>query len=405
MKDINLYIHVKIALLYLLIVAVLGTSLRLFVVVDIPATYRFLVHTHSHIALLGWVYLALTTLLYKLYLEKENVAKTYRRIYGFTQFSLLGMLLSFPFQGYSLFSIVFSTLFLIASYFFAWLFWTKTTGETRELLSYKMIKSALVFMVVSSVGPWSLGVIMSTLGSLSIWYKLAIYFYLHFQYNGWFIVSLLGLLFCFLEQKNIKISINHRSFLWLLNSSVVLSFALSVLWTKPATLLYIISFIGAFLQLFVFFKVIFKLRSDWQFFSQTLKPGVTRMLRIACFFWFVKMCLQLLTTFPYFADLAFQNLDFVIGYLHLVFLGVVTISLWAFLKQTGLLTIPKFAFALFLSTFVVTECLLFYKGSAAWLGWPIFDLYFTVLAQASTLFVVSVLWVLVGGKMSKQNVL
>ncbi len=262
MKDINLYVHVKIALLYLLIVAVLGTSLRLFVVVDIPATYRFLVHTHSHIALLGWVYLALTTLLYKLFLEKENVAKTYRRIYGFTQFSLLGMLLSFPFQGYALFSIVFSTLFLIASYFFAWLFWTKTAGETRELLSYKLIKSALVFMVVSSVGPWSLGIIMNTLGSLSIWYKLSIYFYLHFQYNGWFIVSLLGLMFCFLEQKNIKISINHRSFLWLLNSSVVLTFALSVLWTKPATLLYIIAFIGAVLQLFIVFKVIYKLRSD-----------------------------------------------------------------------------------------------------------------------------------------------
>lgn len=398
MKDINLYIHVKIALLYLLIVAVLGTSLRLFVVVDIPATYRFLVHTHSHIALLGWVYLSLTTLLYKFYLEKENVVKTYRRIYGFTQFSLLGMLLSFPFQGYALFSIVFSTLFLFASYFFAWLFWTKTAGETRRLLSYKLIKSALIFMVISSVGPWSLGIIMNTLGSLSIWYKLAIYFYLHFQYNGWFILALLGLLFYFLERKNIKISINHRSFLWLLNSSVVLTFTLSVLWTKPMMLLYIIAIIGSVLQLVVYFIIILKLRTGWQFFSQTFKPDVMRMLRIACLLWFVKMCLQLLTAFPYFADLAFQNLDFVIGYLHLVFLGVVTISLWAFLKQTRLLTIPKFAFALFLSAFVVTECLLFYKGSAAWLGWPIFDLYFTVLAVASALFVVSVLWVLVVGK-------
>lgn len=212
MKDINLYIHVKIALLYLLIVAVLGTSLRLFIVVDIPVTYRFLVHTHSHIALLGWVYLALTTLLYKLYLEKENVAKTYRRMYGFTQFTLLGMLLSFPFQGYALFSIVFSTLFLVASYFFAWLFWTKTAGETRRLLSYKLIKSALIFMVVSSVGPWSLGVIMNTQDSFSIWYKLAIYFYLHFSTTAGLLLFYWGCCFIFWNEKTLKFQLTTDCF-------------------------------------------------------------------------------------------------------------------------------------------------------------------------------------------------
>lgn len=148
----------------------------------------------------------------------------------------------------------------------------------------------------------------------------------------------------------------------------------------------------------MFLNIVFKLRPYWQFFSQTLKPGVANMLRISCFLWFVKMCLQLLTAFPYFADLAFQNIDFVIGYLHLVFLGVVTISLWAFLKQARLLIIPKFAFVLFLTAFVVTECLLFYKGSATWLGWSIFDLYFTALAVASAMFVVSVLWITICGK-------
>ncbi|MDD7913855.1 hypothetical protein [Polaribacter ponticola] len=70
-----------IALLYFLIAASLGIILRLFPVTNVSATYKFLVHTHSHIALLGWVYVALTSLIFHLFI-KNDVKKNTTYCFG-----------------------------------------------------------------------------------------------------------------------------------------------------------------------------------------------------------------------------------------------------------------------------------------------------------------------------------
>jgi len=385
----NIQAHIGLAMFYFLIVAILGSLLRLFVFVHLPATYRFLVHTHSHVALLGWVYVALTSLIYKLYLEKENTALFYKRLFWFTQITIAGMLFSFPFQGYAVFSIVFSTLFLIASYFFVWLFFTKSSSKSKNLFSYKLIKSSLVFMVFSSLGPWALGAIMNTLGSSSIWYKIAIYFYLHFQYNGWFVLALLGILFYFLESYGFFVNKTHQKRgLWLLNSSVVLTFFLSVLWVKPPVYIYLLAGIGALLQAVVFVILFLWVIPIWKDFTSKLVPGVGVMLLWAGVLLAFKIDLQLISAIPYVAMLACHTPDFVIGYLHMVFLGVVTLVLFAFLKQIGLLKIPKFALILYLIAFLCTEILLFYKGTAIWLSFSIIESYYHLLAGASILFAV-----------------
>jgi len=388
----NLHSHIRIALFYFLVVAILGCLLRLFVVVDISATYRFLVHTHSHVALLGWVYVALTSLFYKLYLEKVKVKKLYSRIFWFTQITILGMLISFPFHGYAAFSILFSTLFLIASYFFALLFLKKSTSETKKLFSYKLAKTSILFMVFSSIGPWALGAIMTTLGSTSIWYKLAIYFYLHFQYNGWFIIGLLGILFYFLEKFGIFVPIKlQKQWLCILVSSVLLTYFLSTLWLEPSFIIYFLAAIGAILQTILFLKIFLWLQPVWNYFSKQLIPMVSTMLLWAGLLLAIKIDMQLLSAIPYFAMLAYHTLDFVIGYLHLVFLGVVTISLFAFLKQTELLNLPKVLFYFYLIAFLSTELLLFYKGSAIWLDLPIPKLYYFYLIMGSVLFPIAII--------------
>lgn len=201
----NLKNHIRVALGYFILAAILGVVLRSFYSFEIPVNYKFIVHTHSHIALLGWVYLGLTTLLYKLYLSKQGLNEKYRRIFWFTQLTLVGMLLSFPFQGYALFSIIFSTLFLFASYWFTWFFIKNVPSQFRQTNSYTCVKVALYYMVLSSLGPWALGAIMNTLGAESIWYRLSIYFYLHFQYNGWMILALMGLFLYALEEHRIKL--------------------------------------------------------------------------------------------------------------------------------------------------------------------------------------------------------
>ena len=194
--------HSIIAVIYFLIIALLGVTLRLFAVIDIPATYKFLVHTHSHVALLGWVYTALITLIYYVFIYPAKVSKKYMLIFWFTQVTILGMLLSFPFTGYALFSIIFSSLFLIASYWFVFFFFKQCPSNLKKTRSYKLIRISLWYMVISSIGPWALGIIMNTAGSGSAWYRNAIYFFLHFQYNGWFLVAITGIFLYILEKRS-----------------------------------------------------------------------------------------------------------------------------------------------------------------------------------------------------------
>ena len=156
--------HLLVALFYFILAASIGFILRFFTISPIDVPYKYLVHTHSHIALLGWVYLALTSLIYGVYLNKASQIKRYKRIFWFTQLTLVGMLVSFPIQGYALFSIIFSTLFLLVSYWFFGFFLRYSDPELRNTPAYRCIRTALWYMVISSIGPWVLGIIMNTLG-------------------------------------------------------------------------------------------------------------------------------------------------------------------------------------------------------------------------------------------------
>ncbi|MCM4170307.1 hypothetical protein DHD32_02355 [Arenibacter sp. TNZ] len=392
---LNTRFHIKVSLSYFLLAAFLGVVLRTFVVVPIPVNYRFIVHTHSHIALLGWVYIALTTLLYHLFLNKDELQRKYRRIFWFTQICLLGMLLSFPFQGYALFSIVFSTLFLLASYWFSAFFIKNAPNSIKNTKAYSCVKTALWFMIGSSLGPWALGGIMTVLGPESIWYRLAIYFYLHFQYNGWMILALAGLLFYLLEQQQIIISHRaFRNFFWTTVLGIVLSFFLSTLWIGPELIYYILGGLGAFLQLIglgILIKICYGNRLVLQAVLSNFQFGI---LKLGAALLIVKMILQLLTAMPYFANLASTVLDFTIGYLHWTFLGVITLGLFFFMELFGLIKLSKYSYIFYLMGFAITEVLIFYKGMAAWLGWPLFEGYLRLLAIGSFLIPIALILLL-----------
>jgi len=396
--------HIKIAFAYFLLAASLGVVLRAFQVFELPITYKFFVHTHSHIALLGWVYVALTTLIYRLFVQSPIKNKKYRKIFWFTQFTLVGMLLTFPFTGYALFSIIFSTLFLFASYWFFQFFSKHVKPEFRKNNSYKLLKAALWYMVVSSLGPWALGGIMNTLGAESVWYRMAIYFYLHFQYNGWMVLALVGLFFYVLKKNEVPISKKgFQRFFWSINLGILLTFFLSTLWTKPPLLFYILGGIGVVVQLFALLLLVRFLVP----YKDKLKSMFTKfqwnLLHTAGLLLAVKIVLQSITTFPYFANLAATILDFTVGYLHLTFLGAVTIGLFLFLDYFRLLKIPRKAYLLYLTAFVASEALLFYKGIASWQKFSLFDGYFETLTLASALIPLSLFLILVVNLANKKQ--
>ena len=380
---INLRLHTRTAFLYFCIAAFLGVFLRLFFVTPIGANFRYVVHAHSHIALLGWVYLALITLIYRLYIPPGTKTILYKRIFQFTQNTLIGMLCTFPFTGYALWSIIFSTLFLFSSYITAWYFFKNVDAVNKQTFSFKCIRAALWYMLISSVGPWAVGGVMATLGKTSIWYKLSIYFYLHFQYNAWFILALCGILFYFLEKNGpLKDRGSLSRFFYLTNVGIVLSLFLSALWLEPHWVFYVLGALGAIFQLmgFLEFSSIVK-RSVWTVIS----PFQRQLLRMAFLLLWGKILLQVLSAIPFFADLGFRYPDFIIGYLHWTFLGVVSISLLVFLNRAELLLVPPKLFWLYLTGFILSELLIFYKGVAIWLGIPFLSDYFLLLALVSAL--------------------
>jgi len=388
---INLKRHIGVAVLYFLIVALMGIVLRFYVVIPIPINYKYLLHAHSHTALLGWIYLGLTTVIYRIFLQSADKPRLYNRIFYFTNLTILGMVVAFPIQGYALFSIIFSTLFLFASYWFAWFALKYVPQHFKDRFSWRLVKTSIYYLVFSSIGPWAIGGVMSTLGPTSIWYKTSIYFYLHFQYNAWFILALLGVLFYFMEENGIRFNAQKvKSFLILFNFGAIFTFFLSALWFEPPKIIYILGGIGAIVQLLAFHDIYGILKAHFPLIKSKFDKTSWMFFKIAFVLMAVKLVMQLVSAHPYLADLASRLTDFVIGYLHLVFLGIVIPALLAFLSYFKLIKVPKSFARIFLFAFATTEILIFYKATALWIGLPFFAEYYLYLAVLSCLFPIAV---------------
>ncbi|NVK53134.1 MAG: hypothetical protein HWD85_09385 [Flavobacteriaceae bacterium] len=386
--------QIKIALTYLVIATFLGVFLRLFAILDVNATHRYIVHTHSHIALLGWVYVALTSLLFHIVVDNHK-KKRYQSIFWFTQATIIGMLFTFPFVGYALYSIIFSTLFLVCSYWFFWFFKKNHTMNTKAY-SYKFIYTSLVCMVVSSIGPWALGIIMNTLGSTSHWYKNAIYFYLHFQYNGWFLFCLFGLFFFILEKNKLYLPKKiMQLFFKLMFISIVFTLFLSFLWINPNTIIYVLAFVGGLTQLIAVFILLKMLVTHKTAIKNIFNSLIYSALKLVLLLFILKIALQFLSAFPVFVVILTELVDFVIGYLHLVFLGIVTITLLALLHYFKLLKLPKLWLLVFLTGFILSELLIFYKGVLLWQQQFLFEEYYLTLVLVSTLMLVGIVGVFI----------
>ena len=144
--------------------------------------------------MLGWIYMIVFVLIIRFFIPKEKRQKPiYNRLFWLTEFSVIGMMIAFPIQGYALFSIVFSTMHILLSYVFCRLVWKDSLRDKSP--SQRLVLVSILFMILSTFGVWCLGPAVSTLGKQSAFYQIAIQFFLHFQFNGWFILAILSLNF------------------------------------------------------------------------------------------------------------------------------------------------------------------------------------------------------------------
>ena len=110
----------SIALINFFVAACLGALMRFAFVEEVPwMKFQNVLHAHSHVAMLGWVYLGLYALIVKTFLpDEKQKAPFYSWLFWLTQGAVIGMLVTFPRQGYAFGSILFSSLHVIFSYLF-----------------------------------------------------------------------------------------------------------------------------------------------------------------------------------------------------------------------------------------------------------------------------------------------
>jgi len=151
--------RIKIALLFFLVTALYGWLLRLYPLVDfIPYPYRDILQAHSHVTFLGWGFLAMLALIRELFaLDNKGWERLDKVLYFTMAGALAGLLISFPLQGYKLYSIVFLSLFLLASYVYLY---RMLKALPKENLSGKYVRAGIYFYYLSSMAIWALPVLL-----------------------------------------------------------------------------------------------------------------------------------------------------------------------------------------------------------------------------------------------------
>lgn len=328
---------IRIALINFFIVALAGVILRYKINFPLPfVNQKYLLHGHSHFAFVGWVTLALMTLMVN-HLVTSGLVTNYRKYFWFlvaNTVTAYGMLFTFILQGYALFSITFSTLSIFVSYFFIYYYWKDLNKIKQEAHITIWFKLALILWGLSSIGAFGLAYLMASRTVVQELYFAAIYFFLHFQYNGWFLFCSFGLLFSFLKESNKPhfIKINKQLFL-ALAIAVVPSYLLSIFGLKIPGYLFWIGMVSAIVQLaalFYSYKLLQAIRTS---LSIRFKKMTTLLWSLAYISFVLKIILQALSIIPYFGSFAFGLRPVIIGYLHLCFLGVISFFLLGYINE------------------------------------------------------------------------
>ena len=359
----------SVAFFNLMLVGALGCILRYKIVYSLPfVDQKFMLHAHSHFAFSGWVTLALMTLLVKYLSEKTltNQFPKYRWILWANLITAYGMLFTFPFEGYAAGSIIFSTASIFAGYAFAIRFWKDLNKIAKPTIEKSFFKAALLFNILSSIGPFTLAFMMATKSSFQNLYVAAIYFFLHFQYNGWFLFTCMGLL-AYRLSINATADKKLKTAFYLFASACLPAYFLSALWIPMPQWVYILVALAGIAQLAGWIIILGVLKQ----YRDTLKSNVKSFIRVLFILcavaYTIKLLLQAASAMPSLSYLTYGFRPIVIGYLHLVLLGVVSLFITTYsiaYNYFRLSKIKKTGVVIFVAGIIINEVFLLVQGIA-----------------------------------------
>lgn len=296
-----------------------------------------LMHSHSHVMLLGFVFNALVVLLWTNF--TTEIDKTSYKYYIALQVCMGTMFVVFILQGYALFSILFSTLHLWISYILLIRLWRRLQG--LEVI-VNLIKVGIIFHFISSIGPYCLGPLMIFEMKESPWYQQAIFFYLHFQYFGslflWFFAI-------FLHKTSIQF---NKKYVLLICLSLIGLYVHSLDYNFDHYLIQLIGGLSSLVLFFVFLS-----------FAKQLKHQKNAYQYMYAILIILAIC-NILGSFPSIAFLVEINRFYLIAWLHFIFLGLFVPFIWIELS----LTIKPRSWIFYCLMVLISELLLLLSDSA-----------------------------------------
>lgn len=365
------YIHASF--LFFLLTALSGTWMRFyFLSPSDTVNYDNVLHAHSHLALLGWIFIGAFSLFLSTYWDKlQSKKQVYAILFSLFATSLL-MFIAFIFQGYGVFSIVLSTVHIFIEYWAVIYIVKQIKHLELTKVARRFIFGGLIALVISSIGPYILAATsMMGLKDHPI-YEMAIYFYLHFQYNGWLSLFLIGMLTVYLTRSKIKF--NHsllEAGFWLYFIALFPSYLLSVLWADLGSVTELFATIGSITQWISVILILVALKDTIIPLKKRLAKLTWIMLLVSFGLLLIKSTMELGLIHPTLADMVNTTRSVIIGYLHLTLLGFISIFILTQYQMLGITTTSKFAsisFTVFFIGFLYNEALLFFHALSEWTG-------------------------------------
>lgn len=359
---------IKISVFNFTLLAFVGCLLRYKIAFALPfIDQKHLLHAHSHFAFAGWVSQILMCILLHT-LNKDTLAwnlkiKKFEKILVLNLITAYGMLISFAIQGYATYSIIFSTASILVSYWFAIAVLPEIKNSEIHHITKKYFNAALLFNVISSIGPFALAFMMVNHFLNQDYLLGALFYYLHFQYNGWFLFVIFGTMNQFIVDQNVNFNFS-RNFKILVLAAIMTLF-LSIPWIDKQNTLGILLFAIVILQLKVFIDFIRalgnKAKISLSFGSRIFLP----MTLVITFAILLKGILQLLILVPSLDQYAFGIRPVIIAYLHLVLIGIVSFYIFYYLLRENLIIFNNrinSGLIIFLLGFILNEIILVLQG-------------------------------------------
>ena len=234
----------------------------------------------------------------------------------------------------------------------------------------------IFYLVLSSIGIWLMPVTIVKYGKFSDMYMSAIAFFLHFQYNGWMLSSLMGLLVERYKWAQLYPKLLKNIFI-LFQAGIIGTLFISWVGYFSYPMYYVIGAISVGLWLAALIII------AYLYIKEKQKSYLTTVF---ISFFILKVLVMSMGVIPPLTEKLFGNTDLLVSYLHFNFLGVVTIGMLLFLSEV--LTIKRIWVYSYLLVFLLTESLITYKGGAILFQYPLIAHFHEYLLAATVLFIV-----------------